>query len=60
MNVRVETGEAVPGRTDSQIGEVNLGDGPSLDGGGDGAGGPAREGLMDQEPSYSEASHDDA
>ena len=41
--VRVEAGEAVPGRTDGHVGEVNLSDGESLYGGGDGTAGPAGE-----------------
>ena len=57
--VRDEAGEAVPGRTDRHVGEVDLSDGKSLYGGGDGTAGPAREGLMDQDPSSSEASDDD-
>ena len=56
--VRDEAGEAVPGRTDGHVGEVNLGDGPGLDGGGDGTVGPAREGLVDHDSGPSEASND--
>ena len=58
--VRVEAGETVPGRTDRHIGEVNLSDGPGLDGGGDGTGGPAREGLLDQDRGNTEASQDNS
>ena len=47
--VRVEAGETVPGRTDGHVGEVDVRDGESLDGGGDGAAGPAGEGLLDQD-----------
>ena len=57
--VRDEAGEAVPGRTDRHVGEVNLSDGQSLYGGGDGAVCPAREGLLDENPGHSEASDDD-
>ena len=56
--VRVEAGEAVPGRTDRHIGEVNLSDRQGLDGGGDGTVGPAREGLVDDHPSSDEARND--
>ena len=56
--VRIEAGEAVPGRTDGHVGEVNLSDRESLYGGGDRTAGPTREGLVDQEPGYSEASQD--
>ena len=41
--VGVEAGEAVPGRTDGHVGEVNLSDGPGLYGGGDGTVSPAGE-----------------
>ena len=57
--VRVEAGETVPGRTDGHVGEVNLSDGPGLYGGGDWTVCPAREGLLDQDYSSSEASDDD-
>ena len=59
QEVRDEAGETVLGRTDSHVGEVQVRDGEGLDGGGDGTAGPAREGLMDQDPSSSEASDDD-
>ena len=59
--VRDEAGEAVPGRTDRHVGEVDLSDSdrPGLDGGGDGATGPAGEGLVDQAPNNCEARDDD-
>ena len=57
--VRDEAGEAVPGRTDRHVGEVNLSDGPGLYGGGDGTVCPAREGLLDHDCGSSEASDDD-
>ena len=57
--VRDEAGEAVPGRTDRHVGEVDLSDGPGLYGGGDGATGPAGEGLVDQAPNNCEARDDD-
>ena len=41
--VRVEAGETVPGRTDGHVGEVQVRDGESLDGGGDRTAGPAGE-----------------
>ena len=56
--VRVEAGKTVHGRTDCHIGEVNLSDGPGLDGRGDGTFGPAREGLVDDHPSSDEARND--
>ena len=58
--VRVEAGETVPGRTDGQVGEVNLSDGPGLYGGGDGTVSPAGEWLVDQDPGTSEARDDDS
>ena len=58
-DVRVEAGETVPGRTDGHVGEVQVRDGESLDGGGDRTAGPAGEGLLDQGSSSSEASDDD-
>ena len=57
--VRDEAGEAVPGRTDRHVGEVDLSDGPGLYGRGDGAAGPAGEGLVDQAPNNCEARDDD-
>ena len=54
-----EAGEAVPGRTDGHVGEVQLRDGEGLDSGGDWAGGPGREGLLDQETGSDESSDDD-
>ena len=54
-----ESGEHVPGRTDGHVGELQFRDGQSLYGGGDGTDCPAREGLVDQDPSPSEASDDD-
>ena len=56
--VRDEAGETVPGRTDGHIGEVNLSDGPGLDGGGDWTVGPARKGLLDQDKGSRKASDD--
>ena len=57
--VRVEAGEAVPGRTDGHVGEVNLSDGPGLYGGGYWTVCPAGEGLLDQDCRHSEARDDD-
>ena len=54
-----EAGEAVPGRTDGHVGEVQLRDGEGLYSGGDWTGGPAGEGLLDQDPRSSEAKYDD-
>ena len=56
--VRVEAGETVPWRTDGHVGEVNLSDGPGLNGGGDRIAGPAGEGLLDQDPNNCEARDD--
>ena len=56
--VRDQAGEAVPGRTDRHVGEVNIRDGQSLYGGGDRTDRPAREGLLDQDCSSTEASQD--
>ena len=56
--VRVEAGETVPGRTDSNIWEVQVSDGAGLDGGGDWTVGPDSEGLVDQKSGYSEATED--
>ena len=57
--VRVEAGETVPGRTNCNIGEVNFPDGPRLNSCGDGTAGPAREGLVDQNPNKCETRDDD-
>ena len=57
--VGVEAGEAVPGRTDGHGGEVNLSDGESLYGGGDGTAGPAGEWLLDQNHGSNRPSCDD-
>ena len=54
-----EAGEAVPGGTDGHVGEVQLGDGEGLYGGGDWTAGPLGEGLMDQNSGSDEASEDD-
>ena len=54
-----EAGEAVPGRTDGHVGEVQVRDGESLYGGGDRTGGPAGEGLLDQDSGSNESSDDD-
>ena len=57
--VVVEVGETLPGGTNSHQREGGVSDGQSLYGGGDGTAGPARERLVDQDPSSSEASDDD-
>ena len=57
--IGVETGEAVPGRTDGHDGEVEFCDGPRVDGGGDWADGPTGERLGDHTSSCDEASDDD-
>ena len=55
---REEGGEAVPGRTDNNIWEVQLSDGFRLDGGGDRACGPAGEGLPDDHHGSGEPGND--
>ena len=58
-DVRVEAGETVLRRTDSNVGELQFRDWQSLYGGGDWTVRPAREGLMDQDKRSSKASDDD-
>ena len=53
--VGVEAGEAVPGRTDGHVRKYQVRDGEGLDGGGDRAGGPTGQGLLDQDASSDEA-----
>ena len=57
--VGVETGEAVSGRTDGHVGELQVRDGEGLDSGGDWAGRPAGDGLLDQDSGSDESSDDD-
>ena len=57
--VRVEAGETVLRRTDSNVGELQFRDWQSLYGGGYWTIRPAREGLMDQDKRSSKASDDD-
>ena len=57
--VGVEAGEAVSGRTDGHVGELQVRDGEGLDSGGDWAGCPGGEGLGDHVTGPREANEDD-
>ena len=59
LQVMVQLGHRLPGRTDSDVGEHQLRDGLDGDGGADGSLSPATEGHPDEDAGHSEASRDD-